>query len=214
MIKAVIFDLDDTLYDYETVHKIAMERLCTFTCKKLNILKEQFLEAFSWAKARTKKTLGNTGASHNRMLYCQKTLEHLGLNPVEGALEMYNCYWDSILADMKLRDGTIHLFKKLKANGIKIAICTDLTAHIQHRKIRALGLVPYIDVLVTSEEAGIEKPGKEIYSLILEKLDLPASACLFVGDSLEKDVEAPKHYGMEGILFTTIEDLEKKIYER
>ena len=213
MYKAIIFDLDNTLYDYETVHKKAMENLCAFTCKKLGVSKTQFLKAFSWAKSRTKALLKNTGSSHNRLLYCQKTLEALGLSPVDMALEMYNCYWDSFLAYMKLREGTILLFEKLKANGIKIAICTDLTAHIQHRKIRALGLVPYIDVLVTSEEAGIEKPGEKIYSLVMDKLNLPVTECLFVGDSLEKDVNAPRLFGMESVLFTTMKNLEKKIYE-
>ena len=214
MYKAIIFDLDDTLYDYETINKIAVDKLCTFTCEKFGITEAVFNEAFSWAKKRTKELLENTGSSHNRMLYCQKILEYLGKNPVDGPLELYDCYWNSMLENMRLREGAIPLLKRLKADDVKIAICTDLTAHIQHRKIKKLGLVPYIDVLVTSEEAGIEKPGEKIYSLVIEKLNIPANACLFVGDSIEKDVEAPHKLGMNSVLFTDMKNLWSFVYEK
>lgn len=209
MYKAVIFDLDDTLYDYESIHKIAMERLREFSCKKFKISKIEFDTAFFQAKEETKELLEKTGSSHNRIIYFQKTLEILGKNPVNGALEMYDCYWGSMLSEMRLRDGTIHLLKRLKADNVKIAICTDLTAHIQHRKINKLGLSPYIDVLVTSEEAGIEKPSEKIYELTFAKLQalipsIKKSDCLFVGDDKEKDVEAPHRFGMDSVLYTNI----------
>ena len=151
------------------------------------------------------------------MLYCQKTLEKLNKNPVDGALEMYDCYWNSMLSDMKLRDGTIPLLKKLKSDGIKIAVCTDLTVHIQHRKLQKLGLVPFLDALVTSEEAGAEKPAGKMYSLVFEKLSilirgLQKSDCLFVGDSKVKDVEGPHDFGINSLLFTDMKNLEKHIY--
>ena len=214
MYKAVIFDLDDTLYEYKTINKIAIEKLCKFTCKKFDTTEEDFEKAFLWARMNTKDILGNTGASHNRILYCQKILEYMGKNPVDGAHEMYDCYWNSMLKDMKLQEGTISLLKRLKADGLKIAICTDLTALIQHRKILTLGLVPFVDVLVTSEEAGVEKPNEKIYSLVLEKLKLPASSCLFVGDSQEKDVDAPKRVGMDSVLYTNMKAIEEYIYRR
>lgn len=217
MYKAVIFDLDDTLYDYESIHKSAMKKLRVFTCEKMRISEKEFDIAFLAAKKETKDWLGETGASHNRMLYCQKTLEKLCKNPVDGALEMYDCYWDSMLSEMKLREGTIQLLERLKADNIKIAICTDLTTQIQHRKIKQLGLAPYIDVLVTSEEAGAEKPNERIYKLAYAKLqalvpDIKKSDCLFVGDSQKKDVDAPYRFGMNSVLFTNMDDLEKKIY--
>lgn len=217
MCKAIIFDLDDTLYDYESIHKSAMKKLRAFACEKMRISEKEFDIAFLAAKKETKELLEETGASHNRMLYCQKTLEKLGKNPVDGALEMYDCYWDSMLSEMKLREGTVQLLERLKADNIKIAICTDLTTQIQHRKIKQLGLVPYIDVLVTSEEAGAEKPNERIYELTYAKLQIlipgiKKSECLFVGDSTEKDVVAPKRFGMDSVLFTNMDNLEKKIY--
>ena len=217
MYKAIIFDLDDTLYDYEKIHPLAVEKLRAFACERLCVGEREFNEAFDWAKKETKSRLEGTGASHNRMLYAQKILERLGKNPVDCALEMYECYWSFMLSAMKVRDGTIPLLVRLKNDGVKIAVCTDLTAHIQHRKIRKLGLAPYIDALVTSEEAGAEKPSEKMYSLVFEKLsleipNLQKSDCLFVGDSKEKDVDAPKQFGMDALLFTTMNELEAYVY--
>lgn len=219
MYKAVIFDLDDTLYDYRSVHNLSMEKLRAFACEKLRVTKKEFDVAFSLAKADTKSLLGGTGAGHNRMLYCQKTLENLGRSPVDGALEMYDCYWDCMLEHMKLRDGVMPLLERLRAAGVKIAVCTDLTAHIQHRKIRQLGLVPYIDVLVTSEEAGAEKPVGRIYELTMRKLreldwTITAGDCLFVGDDEKKDVEGPMRFGMDSTLFTSTCEIESYIKRR
>ena len=219
MYKAVIFDLDDTLYDYQSAHKAATERLRAFACVRLGVAKEEFDRAFSLARAETQSLLDGTGASHNRMVYCQKTLENLGRSPVDGALEMYDCYWNSMLSGMRLRDGVVSLLECLRADGVKTAVCTDLTAHIQHRKIRQLGLAPYIDVLVTSEEAGAEKPDGRIYELTLRKLrkldgTITAGDCLFVGDDEVKDVDGPRLFGMEAVMFTDVKNLESFIYRR
>ena len=46
MIKAVIFDLDDTLYEYENINKVAIGDLCQYTCNLFGLTEELFKEAF------------------------------------------------------------------------------------------------------------------------------------------------------------------------
>jgi len=199
MYKAVIFDLDDTLYAYEPLHQEALDLLRDYTCTRFHISPSDFSAAFVSAKAETKRLLGVTGSSHNRLLYCQKTLEFLCLNPVDGALEMYETYWGYLLSHMTLREGALDLLQYCKDSGIKVGICTDLTAHIQHRKLRALGIVPYVDAFVTSEEAGAEKPDARMFRLILEKLSVTPKDALFIGDSLEKDVLGAQRAGIKAL---------------
>lgn len=199
MIKAVAFDLDDTLYDYETLNAQAAQRLCAFTCEALGIEPQAFCEAFEGAKRETKKQLRNTAASHNRLLYCQKTLERLGRPPAVLALDLYDVYWEYMLGHMRLREGARELLEHCREKGLRVAICTDLTAHIQHRKLRRLGIAPLIDVLVTSEEAGAEKPAEAMYLLLLQKLRLKPEEVLFIGDSDEKDAQGPRRMGMHAL---------------
>lgn len=201
MYKAVVLDLDDTLYEYEQINKEAIEVLGAYTCHQFGITKSKFHEAFHWARKETHEILGNVGASHNRILYCQKILEYIRVNPIEKALDMYDTYWGYMLDHMVLRNGAMEFLEHCKNKEIKIGICTDLTAHIQHRKIRKLGIAPWITSLVTSEEAGVEKPSEFIYQLILKKLQVEPEEALFIGDNLEKDVKGPEKAGMGALWF-------------
>lgn len=201
MIKAVILDLDDTLYAFEPLHEEAMERVCDYACKELGITAQQFEDAYAFGKNETKRMLGDVASSHNRVLYCQKALEYLGVSVVPMSLRMYDIYWGTILERMCLRDGAKEFLGRMHEHGVKVLICTDLTVHIQHRKIETLGIENDIDYLVTSEEAGREKPSLEIFTFCLEKLGLSAEEVCCIGDSPVRDVEGARAAGIQAILF-------------
>lgn len=215
MIKAVVFDLDNTVYDYDYCHNRAMDKLKVYACQKYKLYDSEFYEAFDKARKEVKEILGDTGASHNRMLYMQLFLENIKEKPIEGALELYNVYWDSILSDMELFEYVLPIMKELQNRGITIGVLTDLTAQIQHRKIRKLNLVDYVNVLVTSEEAGAEKPSGIAFERVLNKLQCKPNEILMIGDSLEKDVDGAKQKGMNGLLFErkNAVDMDKRIME-
>lgn len=201
MVKAVILDLDDTLYAYGPLDVEARNRVREYTCVKLGIVEQQYEEAFCYGRGETKRQLGDVGASHNRLLYFQKTLEYLGVRPMPMSLQMYEIYWGTFLGQMCLRDGVREFLDRMHEHGIKIAICTDMTAHIQHRKIEALGIAEDISCLVTSEEAGREKPAPEIFALCLDKLGMTAGEVCCIGDSQERDVDGARALGIQAILF-------------
>ena len=108
MIKAIIFDLDDTLYEYGKLNDEGIEKISEYVYENLKIEKNEFYKAFNTAKETVKQQLTErVASSHNRMLYCQKTLENLGKNPFLYALEMYETYWGHILENMKLNKSEI-----------------------------------------------------------------------------------------------------------
>ncbi|MGN0347750.1 MAG: HAD family hydrolase [Lachnospiraceae bacterium] len=203
-IKGVIFDLDDTLYDCNYTNNAAsIDAVCTYAAQHLLHLPIHVVRnAFDQARESIKEgMLGDTASQHNRMLYFQRTLELLGLPPLSCALEMYNCFWNDFLSRIIVFDGAFDVLNYLQAKGIRIGICTDMTVHIQHRKMRTLGIASYIDMLMTSEEVGAEKPNPVIYRGACEKMGLLPEECIFVGDSLKKDVLGPISNGMQGIWF-------------
>jgi putative hydrolase of the HAD superfamily len=202
--KALIFDLDDTLYDCNYTNNTAsVEAVCRYTAQNLlHIDNAQVSKAFEQARMSVKKEmLGDVAAQHNRMLYFQRTLELLGYSPTLFALEMYDYFWNDFLERITLFPGAKDLLEEWKNLGGRIAICTDMTVHIQHRKLRRLGIADKIDVLVTSEEVGVEKPNPAIYRKVLEKLHLPASEAVYIGDSLKKDVLGPMEMGMDAVWY-------------
>lgn len=201
MVNAVIFDLDNTLYDYDIVNERAIDFMGRWLCEETGISCNEFQKAFLEGRRLTKKYTGNCASQHNRMIYFQKTLECLGWNPVKYCLELYEKYWGYMLDNMKLEKGVEKLLKRLNRSGIRIAICTDLTTHIQHRKLRKLQIADYIDVFVSSEEAGVEKPDAAIFNMAVSKLKMKPEEILYVGDSYEKDVVGASKVGMQPVWF-------------
>ena len=197
--KAIFFDLDDTLY-YAPI-KECNEILVSYVANKYQVSNETAKEAFEKGKALTKKLLPDVASTHNRLLYIQHMLEFLGKNVISDSLEIYNVFWDNFLQKSTLRKGVKDVLEELKERGIGIGICTDLTAYIQHRKLQKLGLASYIDWLITSEEAGEEKPSKKMFDLCAKKANCEMNDIIYTGDSYKKDYIGASQAGMKAILY-------------
>lgn len=199
--RAVLFDLDDTLYEYAPVNKKSLEAAHKILNKEIKISLKKFIELFNISKAEINRELAGTASSHNRVLYFQRLVEksHQTIES-DTVLKLYNSYWDTFLKNMKLRKGVLETLKKLKKQGIKTAIVSDLTTNIQLRKMSKLGITPYIDVLVTSEEAGSEKPNPIMFLLALNKLNLLPSNAIMIGDNPINDIEGGNSVGLDTIL--------------
>ena len=197
MIKAVIFDIDGTIYSFVENDRIAVKNLCNYAENVLNVEETKFRAVYKEARRIVKEErLTDGGARHSRVLFFQTALELLGINPFCHVLEMYDVYWNNFLANMKPFDGVTEFISKLKSAGIKIALCTDMTAHIQYRKIKQLGLNDFIDFMVTSEETGLEKPAKIMFELALKKMNVKAAETAYFGDSPERDIEGAANVGI------------------
>lgn len=184
--KGILIDLDDTLYDYESAHVPALQHTLNQVQGRSNIEIEKIRRSYSNARLAINSELKETAASHNRLLYFQRMYEDLGLNAQKYSLHAYETYWSTFLQNMKLRHGAIAFLKSFA--DIPVCVVTDLTAHIQHRKILKLGIENYINLLVTSEEAGREKPHSAIFNLALHKLHLKHADVIMIGDNYTKDV--------------------------
>lgn len=200
MIRCVFFDLDDTLYDYEAVNAAAAEALVSALSTRCDIPADTARAAYRQGREDVKARLPDCAARHNRLLYIQRALERLGRPPAIDAIYLYNIFWDYMLEHIAPRDGVLETLAFCRERGIQVGICTDLTAHIQHRKLERLRLADWVDCLVTSEEAGVEKPSPGIFQLCLEKSGVPAGETLFVGDSYEKDYLGARMAGIKPLL--------------
>ena len=187
-IKAVLFDLDNTLYDFNTAHKQSLRAMAEYGESRFDIPARRFLLAYQEADKQIKQELPLVAACHNRAIIAQRMLELLGLPSLVTPLELYETYWGTMLRSIKPMDGAVELLSRLHKQQIRTGICTDMTTHIQHRKIAALGLASYLDAMVTSEEAGVEKPNPKIFHDCLRKLHVAPHEAFFIGDSFERDV--------------------------
>lgn len=184
--KGILLDIDHTLYDYNLAHKKSLDTLLQLTKAKINRSPLAIEQAYLQARLQINNELAETASSHNRLLYIQRMLELLNLNSLSLGLEIYDAYWDTFLNVMKPYDGVNDFLNS--CGGVPICLITDLTTHIQHRKIKKLGLDKYATQLVTSEEAGREKPHPYMFMLSLKKLNLNVTEVCMVGDNFQKDI--------------------------
>lgn len=201
-IKAVVFDLDNTLYDYDACNIMAEKNLFKTIASEFSITEDDAKHLLKNAKLNIKNQLGDeVAASHNRLLYMQNICEQVGRNPLKYAMRFYDVYWNTLLDNMMLFDYVQPVLNELKVKNIRIGVLTDLTAHIQYKKLEKLGLCDKIDYLVTSEEAGAEKPSEKMFNLMIKKLGVNPEETLMVGDSEKKDIAGAETVGMKTIVF-------------
>jgi HAD superfamily hydrolase (TIGR01549 family) len=200
-IKGVLLDLDDTLYPYGLCHEFAMKTCESFIKNSGDVTAEQFVSSWKEARNIVHQDLHGQGASHSRLLYFHKQHEILfGKSNPEFALKMEKVYWDSFIGEMKLKQEAKLFLEELRSRGIKSCLVTDLTTQIQMQKWEHLKLGNYIDFLVSSEEAGEEKPSKKIFELALKKLGLSYAEVIMIGDHPVKDIEGAEKMGIKAYL--------------
>ena len=196
-VKAVLFDLDDTLYAYEPSQKKGFDACANFALKKYAISEIDFEKTWKLAREKVHADLHGQGASHSRLLYFQKQYEFIfnKSNPAY-ALEMEELFWSEFISVMKLDPEAKIFLEVLKQKKIKTCIVTDLTAQIQMKKWMHLELGNYFNFLVSSEEAGVEKPSAAIFNLALEKLQVKPSEAIMIGDNKKKDIAGAESLGI------------------
>lgn len=186
---AILFDTDNTLYPYAPPHLAAQQAVREKVVNSFSIMPEVFDKAFEEARLQVKTRLKNTASSHSRLLYLQRMLEIMGLgSQVLLALDFEQTYWRSFLSNAVLFDEVKELLDDLRLLGIPTAIVTDLTAQIQFRKVVYFGLDHYFDYIVTSEEAGFDKPHQAPFEIALEKMRPKGDCIWMIGDHPVNDI--------------------------
>jgi putative hydrolase of the HAD superfamily len=196
MMKAVIFDLDNTLYAYWPAHHAGFRALTDYARSVLGIEPEELSALHREGDRLLHARAGdNTAAVHNRLIRYQLMLEKRGL-PICHAPRMERRYWDSYFAEMEPEPGTRETLLALRKRGLRIGIGTNMTASQQYTKLELLGLLELVDFIVCSEEVSAEKPDRRFFDCCVEKAGCLAEECLFVGDDQKRDVLAALDAGL------------------
>ncbi|MFN8554526.1 MAG: HAD family hydrolase [Candidatus Obscuribacterales bacterium] len=199
--KGICLDLDNTLYDYNVAHRPALEASLSWLSKLLNRERQAVQTAYSQARKRVNHDLHGLASSHSRLLYFQGVCEYFGVSPYETAIAAEDFYWQKFFENMQLRPGVLEFFQSMSMKSRPIVIVTDLTTRIQFQKITHLQLAPVLQAIVTSEEAGHEKPHPRIFELAAAKLQLQPEDICMIGDSWERDIEGALKFGMHCFWF-------------
>ena len=201
MIKAVIFDLDNTLYNFDAANECGIRALTAYTEPLLGWDYTKMKDLYEEAREKLTERMGDVGSAHNRLLRFQNLLEEKKLPLHPHALEMAKVYWRGVLDNMVPAPGVREMMKELRGMGIRIGLGTDMTAYVQYEKMIRLGLLEYMDFIVSSEEAGTDKPGNAFFMLCARKAGCLPGDCLFIGDNIVRDYGGAAAAGMQARWF-------------
>ncbi|MGE7120743.1 HAD family hydrolase [Peribacillus sp. NPDC046944] len=198
MIGAVIFDMDDTLYpEYDFVKSglKAVDNHLSF-----NNIKGFYEIAI---------LLFNKGVRNNLF---NKTLEFLNVGYSELDIQNLVFVYRNHTPNISLSDETINIIKWLNRK-YKMGLITDGFLTTQEKKVKALELDKYFDVLIYSDQYGREnwKPSNVPYLKVMEHFKLDGPHLLYVGDNATKDFISAKKLGWLTIQIQTEQGIYKNL---
>lgn len=200
MIKSVVFDLDDTLYNSTALSKSARRAaLKAMINEGLDIdLKKGYEDLM-----RIVKRYGSNYSEHfNRFLE-----EKLGYVDYKFLASGVIAYHNTKFAYIRPFDDTIPTLIELVKRKKKLGIVTNGVSVKQWEKILRLGLEHFFEFVIISSEVKYEKPSPKIYEIALERLDLPPEEVLMADNKIE-DLKGAKDVGMKTVLITRVKDAE------
>lgn len=192
MIKAILFDIDNTLYDSTTLATMARRNSVKSMIDAGLAIKDEE-EVYE----KLQEIIKSFGSNYPR--HYDKLLEHLGLpwSPKIVAAGVV-AYEHTKFGYLKPFPGVVPALIELEED-FKLGIVSNGIAVKQWEKLVGLGIHHFFDVIVTSEEVGVEKPGREIFLRGSEKLGVKASECIMVGDRIDVDISGAKAAGMKTV---------------
>lgn len=190
--KALILDLDNTLYDYDLANNHAIAAIESHLVKEGILSSKDFSKAHALARVIVKKRLIDLPASHHKLLQFKEMLYSLGLFDSRIIQSTYELYKTEFLKKCVLFEFWRDCLNKYD----NVVILTDYVLDFQLDKINHLA-IPETVKIIASEEFGLDKPSACLFEAALDLLKVNEENVLMIGDSYEKDILGAKILGID-----------------
>lgn len=193
---AILFDLDDTLFDHRHASTEALRVLHAAYASSVDFVNftarhGALLEEYYGHFLVGRYTLDQARAARMRALFD----EFDPRLPDEACLTAAHLYREHHQANRRLVPGARALLDAAAARA-RLGIVTNNSTAEQIEKLAKLDIARYFDTIVISEDVGVAKPDPRIFEIALERIGFPASECVHVGDSWTSDVRGAQAAGI------------------
>jgi putative hydrolase of the HAD superfamily len=188
--KAVLFDLDDTLYPEMSFVRSGFKAVAGYLGSR-----------FGYEREAVSGRLLNILNEQGRGRIFDRLLSDLGIYD-EDRVRLLVYIYRSHKPEIKLFPEALPMLRALKRKGLLLGLITDGMASVQRNKIAALQLESELDLVLCSDELGREywKPSPVPFKLALEWLRVAPGEAVYVGDNLAKDFQGANTIGMGTIM--------------
>ncbi len=186
MIKAIIFDLDNTLYDENLYFLKVFKKFSDQHGHDFTLFNEIFTDTF---RLKSKDIFGDL-------------LTRLNCNNQSNQNELFEIY-KTINCDIELYNEASKILEYLDKKKIKKAIITNGTIDAQKNKVKLLNLHKYVDKIIYARELGkdYEKPNAMPFYEAIKALNIQKDEAIYVGDHPNTDIEGANKAGIKALRF-------------
>ncbi|OOM77941.1 phosphoglycolate phosphatase [Clostridium puniceum] len=187
MIKALIFDLDDTLY-YEKEYVLgALKKVAYYLGNKYRKNEEKFY-------IRMEEILNTLGRGKIFNIVCEEN------NFAEDINDLVDLYRNS-KPKLNLYDDSKEILKWAREHDYKLGIITDGCSKVQWNKIDALNIEKLVDKIIVTDDLGKEfwKPHGKSYLDMMKYFGVSKDECVYIGDNPNKDFIGARELGMKTV---------------
>jgi len=210
MIRAILFDLDDTLLDFDPARtrdafRLGAQRTYDYLKGRgLSIPSfDRFLKAHCMLAWRMKWVARLTGKEQSVRHVLRKLCLKLRLQRDEVSLSRLGWLWyEPMVECATLAPDVAPTLIALRDAGIKLGlVCnTPLQGEVIDKHLEVEGLLDLFPVRVYSSDIGYRKPHERIFQTALDELHVPASEAIYVGDVVKTDMVGARKAGMRTVL--------------
>lgn len=201
MIRAVLFDLDDTLVDHQQASRAAIagvrERFKALQVREVDDLvreNQRILDAMHHDVAVGKRDVADARIERYRRLFA---FAGAGAERAGAAAELHRRLYQG---ERRCIEGALELVEHLHTR-LRVAVVTNNTIAEQREKLVTFGFAPFVDALVTSEEIGVAKPDARIFRAALDRLACEPHEAVMIGDAWVQDVLGATGAGIRALWF-------------
>lgn len=192
MIKAVIFDLDNTLLDFMTMKKEAV-------MSAISSMKEAGLDIDVDASYKEIMDIYEADGWENQLVFDKFLKSKLGYTDNKYLAAGIVAYRRAKEANLKAYPNVQRTLNHLLENDIKLAIVSDAPSREAWMRIYYLGLHHFFETVITFDDSGERKPSPAPFELALGRLNLSKDEVLMVGDWPERDMVGASSVGIKTI---------------
>jgi putative hydrolase of the HAD superfamily len=198
-INHIFFDLDHTLWDFETNSDMAFDTI--FKKHKVNVDIQKFLNYYRPINENYWKLYREEKISKNDLRYgrLKDAFNKIKTKVDDELIELLAVdYIEHLPLNNFLFAGAFEILEHLQPK-YNMHIITNGFNEVQFKKIENSGLAKYFDKIITSEEVGVKKPNPLIFQYALQQTNAAASESIMIGDNWEADIMGAKNVGLDVI---------------
>ena len=197
---AIIFDLDDTLYEEKTAKVKAEIHIAELLAPHLGGVASA-LWAIRQIKREVAIEIPDDPSRNLRRVWFWHLLKKHGIEGgKDRAQELEDLYWATMVEVIRPY-GDVKLVLSLLADRFPLWIASNEHTDFSCQKLENLGLSSFFAGIITADAVGHEKPDRRFYESVIEQVGAPAERLLFIGDDPLNDILGAKRTGMKTVRF-------------